>query len=142
MPLWHFHHEIQVMVPPLNYLFQQGVFFQRMYWITHSDKWLRKTMLPMAVIEENITEDIYQTAKLSINYSKVKTGMPSDVDGDLMKRCNAPTLVMAAEKDCLFPAKGVIKRAQEIIPNCTTYLIAGRGHMNNMTDKEKEMIRE
>ena len=113
-----------------------------MYWITHSDKWLRKTMLPMAVTEENITEDIYQTAKLSINYSKVKTGMPSDVDGDLMKRCNAPTLVMAAEKDCLFPAKGVIKRAQEIIPNCTTYLIAGRGHMNNMTDKEKEMIRE
>lgn len=118
------------------------IFPMIMYWITHSDKWLRKTMLPMAVTEENITEDIYQTAKLSINYSKVKTGMPSDVDGDLMKRCNAPALVMAAEKDCLFPAKGVIKRAQEIIPNCTTYLIAGRGHMNNMTDKEKEMIRE
>ena len=25
---------------------------------------------------------------------------------------------------------------------CTTYLIAGRGHMNNMTDEEKEMIRD
>ena len=56
--------------------------------------------------------------------------MPNDVDGDLMKKCSAPTLVMAAEKDCLFPGKGVIRRAKEIIPNCTTYLLEGRGHMN------------
>lgn len=47
-----------------------------MYWITHRDKWLRKCMLPMAVIEENITDDIYETAKMSIDFSKVKTGMP------------------------------------------------------------------
>ena len=113
-----------------------------MYWITHKDKWLRKTMLPMAIIEDNITDDIYQTAKLSITHAKIKTGMPSNVDGALMKQCKAPTLVMAAEKDCLFPGKGVIKRAKEIIPNCTTYLIKGRGHMNIMTDEEKEMIRE
>ena len=67
--------------------------------------------------------------------------MPSNVDGALMRKCKAPTLVMAAEKDCLFPAKGVLKRAREMIPNCTTYLIKGRGHMNFMTDEEKEMIR-
>ena len=113
-----------------------------MYWITHKDKWLRKTMLPMAIIEDNITDDIYQTAKLSITHAKIKTGMPSNVDVALMKKCKAPTLVMAAEKDCLFPGEGVIKRAKEIIPNCTTYLIKGRGHMNIMTDEEKEMIRE
>ena len=28
-----------------------------------------------------------------------------------------------------------------MIPNCTTYLIKERGHMNFMTDEEKEMIR-
>lgn len=50
-----------------------------MYWITHKDKWFVKTMLPIA-----ITEDLYQTAKLSITYSKVKTGMPSNVDGEKM----------------------------------------------------------
>ena len=33
----------------------------------------------MAIKEENITDDIYETAKLSINFSKVKTGMPSNV---------------------------------------------------------------
>lgn len=56
------------------------------------------------------------------------------------KKCKAPTLVMAAERDCLFPGKNVIKRAKEIIPNCTTYLIKNRGHMNILTDEEKKMI--
>lgn len=37
---------------------------------------------------------------------------------------------------------GVIKRAKEIIPNCTTYLLKGRGHMNIMTKAEKEIIRD
>ena len=71
----------------------------------------------------------------------VETGMPSNVSGKLMQRCKAPTLVMAAEKDCLFPGERLIRRAQEIIPNCTTYLIKGRGHLHYMTDEEKEMIR-
>lgn len=47
---------------------------------------------------------------------------------------------MAAEKDCLFPGKGVIERAGRIIPNCETYLLKGRGHMNFLTDEEKKMI--
>ncbi len=57
-----------------------------------------------------------------------------------MRNCTAPTLVMAAEKDCLFPGKDVIERAEKIIPNCRTYLLEGRGHMNFLTDDEKKMI--
>ena len=110
------------------------------YWVTGKDKWLKKCMLPMAINEDNITDDIYETAKLSIDYIKVKTGMPSDVDEELMKKCTSPTLVMAAEKDCLFPGKGVIERAKRIIPNCETYLLEGRGHMNFLTEDEKKMI--
>ncbi len=110
------------------------------YWITGKDKWLKKCMLPMAVTEDNISDDIYETAKLSIDYVKIKKGMPSNVDGQLMNKCQAPTLVMAAEKDCLFPGKGVIERSKKIIPNCTTYLLEGRGHMNFLTDEEKKMI--
>ncbi len=110
------------------------------YWITGKDKWLKKCMLPMAITEDNITDDIYETAKLSIDHIKVKTGMPSNVDGKMMRKCAAPTLIMAAEKDCLFPGKGVIERAQEIIPDCTAYLLKERGHMNFLTDDEKKMI--
>ena len=94
----------------------------------------------MAIKEDNITDDIYETAKLSIDHMRVKTGMPSNVDEKLMKKCNAPTLVMAAEKDCLFPGRGVIERAERIIPNCKTYLLEGRGHMDFLTEGEKKMI--
>ena len=110
------------------------------YWITGKDKWLKKCMLPMAITEDNITNDIYETAKMSIDNIKVKTGMPADVDEELMNKCKAPTLVMAAEKDCLFPGKGVIRRAERIIPNCRTYLLEGRGHMNSLTEDKKKMI--
>lgn len=110
------------------------------YWVTGKDKWLKKCMLPMAIKEDNITDDIYETAKLSIDHMRVKTGMPSNVDEKLMKKCNAPTLVMAAEKDCLFPGRGVIERAERIIPNCKTYLLEGRGHMDFLTEGEKKMI--
>lgn len=110
------------------------------YWITHENKWLKQCIIPMAVTEENITEDIYETAKLSINHAKIKTGMPSNVKPEDMRKCNAPTLIMAGENDCLFPAKGVIAQAEKIIPNCTTYLLEGRGHMNSLTAEEKQMI--
>lgn len=66
--------------------------------------------------------------------------MPSDVDDELIRECKAPTFVMAAEKDCLFPGKDVIERAERIIPSCKTYLLEGRGHMNALTDVEKKMI--
>lgn len=93
-------------------------------------------------LTEYQTDDIYEAAKLSINHSKVKTGMPSNVSEKDMKKCKAPTLVMAAEKDCLFPAKGVIPRAKRIIENCTTYLVEGRGHMSSLTEEEKQMFTE
>lgn len=113
-----------------------------MYWITHKDKWLKKCMLPMAVMEENITDDIYETAKLSIDYAKVKARMPSNVAQKDIKKCKAPVLVMAGEKDCLFPAKGVLPRAERIIENVTTYLLESRGHMSSLTEGEKQMITE
>lgn len=66
--------------------------------------------------------------------------MPSNVDEGLMKKCNAPALVMAAERDCLFPGKGVIERAKRVIPNCETYFWEGCGHMNFLSEDEKKMI--
>jgi pimeloyl-ACP methyl ester carboxylesterase len=111
-----------------------------MYWVTHKDKWLKKCMLPMAVTEDNISDDIYETAKLSIDYLKVKTGMPSNVHEHFIKKCKAPVLVIAAEKDCLFPGVGVIRRTEQIMNNCTTHLQKGKGHMNRLTSEEEQMI--
>ncbi len=113
-----------------------------MYWVTGDEKWLIKCILPMAIHEDNIDDDTFQTVKSSIDNVKIKSGMPSDVNPDDIKKCKAPTLVMAAEKDCLFPANLVIPQAESIISNCTTYLLEGRGHMSHLTLGEKEMIIE
>lgn len=50
--------------------------------------------------------------------------------------------VVAGEKDCLFPAKRVLLRAEQNIENVTTYLMVGRGHMSSLTESEKQMIIE
>lgn len=111
-----------------------------MYWITGDEKWLIKCILPMAITEDNIDDETFQTVKSSIDNVKIKAGMPSDVNPADIKKCKAPTLVMAAEKDCLFPADLVIPQAESIIANCTTYRLEGRGHMSSLTLSEKEMI--
>ena len=118
----------------------QMMFPMIMYWITGKDKWLKKTMMPMAITEDNISDDLYETAKLSIDHVRVKTAMPTNVSASKMRRCKAPTLVMGAEKDCLFPGRGVLRRAKKIILNCKTYLLRGRGHMHKPTEKEKKLI--
>lgn len=73
-----------------------------------------------------------------IDNVKIKTGMPSNVKADDMSKCLAPTFVLAGENDCLFPVKGVLLQAVKIIPNCTTYLLKNRGHMNKLTAEEKK----
>lgn len=111
-----------------------------LYWMTHEQKWLEACILPMAVTKENITSDIFETAKCSIDFAKIKAGMPSDVNPAEMQKCTAPTLVLAGEHDCLFPAARVLPQAEKMIPHCKTYLLKQRGHMNVLTDTEKKMI--
>ena len=111
-----------------------------MYSITKKDEWLKKTLMPLALREKDIPDDMFITAKTSIDNTKVKAAMPSDADEEMMKKCKAPALVMAAEKDRLFPGAGVIERAKMIIPNCTAYLLEGRTHINTLTDEEEKMI--
>jgi pimeloyl-ACP methyl ester carboxylesterase len=111
-----------------------------MYWITQKQKWLEKCIMPMAITKENIDMDIFETAKCSIDHAKIKAGMPSNVKGSDLIKCEAPTLVLAGENDCLFPAKRVIPRANKYIQHCTTYLLKTRGHINVLTKKEKQMI--
>ncbi len=110
------------------------------YSFTKDDRQIREAALLMALTPEVLDEDTLKTVKSSFTHVKTKVGMPSNVGKKKMKRCTAPTLVLAAEFDCLFPAKKVLKRAGNIIPNCTRYELSGRGHMHNLTVKEKEMI--
>lgn len=110
------------------------------YLRTGEDRYIRETALIMAIQEDVLDRDTLDTVKCSFDHVKTKVGMPTNVSAKRMARCTAPTLVMAGELDCLFPAQKVLKRAQRIIPNATIYELEGRGHMHLLTDEEKARI--
>lgn len=111
------------------------------YWITHKKYWFIKSILPMSMNEENISDDIIDTAKASIDFAKIKTGMPNDESDDNLKKYTNHVLVMAAEKDCLFPGAEVIAKVKRVWKQSDTYLLKNRGHINNLTREEKEILK-
>lgn len=111
-----------------------------MYWLTHKEKWFIKCILPMAITESNITGDILATARCSIDNAKIKSVMPQNESYKNLCKYQNPVLVMAAEKDCLFPAKGVLLKAKKVWTQSKIYLLKDRGHINELTNKEKKMI--
>lgn len=113
-----------------------------MYWLTHNEKWFIKCILPMAVDDTNITNDTLVTSRCSIDNSKIKSVMPQDESDDNLSKYHNPVLVMAAEKDCLFPAKNVLPKVQRVWKQSITYLLKDRGHLHKLTDSEKKMIIE
>lgn len=119
---------LKMMIPLLRYVRTKDV------------KYITETALFMSITKDILDSDTLDILKNSFEHVKTKVGMPSNVSSKLMKSCVAPTLIMASELDCLFPAKKVLSRAVRIIPNCDTYELKGRGHMHLLSDIEKNMI--
>ncbi|MBE7105463.1 alpha/beta hydrolase [Bacillus cereus] len=119
---------VKIMIPLLKYK------------LTKKEKYIKETALFMDIKEEILDKDTLDMVKDSFDHVKTKVGMPSNVSGKLMQQCKAPTLIMAGEKDCLFPAKKVLPRAKRIIPNNTAHMLKGCGHMHMMSEREKKMI--
>ncbi len=112
------------------------------YVLTKNEKWLKKAILPMSIDEKNIDADSYEMAKSAFEHAEIKVGMPSNVSSDDLRKCLAPTLLIAAEKDCLFPGQKVISRAKEMIPNLQTCLLKGQGHLCVLPDEIINMIKD
>lgn len=110
------------------------------YRTTHKEKYIIQTALYMALHNDVLDEDTLETIKDSFDNVKTKVGMPTNIDKKRLTEYNSPTLIVAGERDCLFPAKNVLPRAEKIFSNCTTYILKDRGHMHIMTEKEKSMI--
>ena len=94
----------------------------------------------MAVDEKNIDAATYEMVKSSFEHAAVKAGMPSNVKARDLRKCAAPTLLIAAELDCLFPGKKVIEKARGMLPNLTVYLLENQGHLHVLPDDVLTMI--
>lgn len=112
------------------------------YRITHKQKYLIKTALYMALHEEVLDEDTLAIVKDSFDHVKTKVGMPTNIDAQRVKAYSSDTLVIAGEKDCLFPARKVIPRAKAIFAHCKTHLLKDSGHMHILPPEVQAMIVE
>lgn len=110
------------------------------YRLTGKNEYLIRTCLHMSVSGDVLDEDTLDTVRDSFDNVKTKVGMPSNVSPRLMKRCKAPTLVIAAEKDCLFPARKVLPKAKRMLGGCKTMLLRDRGHLHILSKREKNFI--
>lgn len=110
------------------------------YCITKKENYLKQTALYMSVTEEVLDEDTLNSIKDSFDNVKTKVGMPSNISSKLIKKYKSPTLIIASEKDCLFPAKKVLSRAKKIIPNCEMRELKNCGHLHVLPKYEKNLI--
>lgn len=110
------------------------------YRITKKEKYLIKTALYMALHESVLDKDTLDIVRDSFDNVKTKVGMPTNVQPQRLSAYTSPTLVIAGEKDCLFPAKKVLPKAKEIIQNCKTYMLRDSGHMHILQEQERGMI--
>jgi pimeloyl-ACP methyl ester carboxylesterase len=127
-------------VSTFNLLMKMGIPMM-FYILTKKDHWLKKAVLPMAIDESNIDADTYEMVKASFEHVHVKAEMPSNVKTEQLEKCTAPTFIIAAEKDCMFPGRKVIERAEKILPNVKSHLLMNQGHMIKLSVDDMNMIK-
>ena len=101
-----------------------------------------KTALYMALQEEVLDEDTIEILKDSFDHVKIKAAMPTNIEKKRLSNYCSPTLIIASEKDCLFPARKVLYRARKIISDCQTVELKASGHMHILPQTEKKRIVE
>lgn len=110
------------------------------YCLTKNKKYLIRTALYMALHDNVLDEDTLDIVKDSFDNVKTKVGMPTNIETKKLAGYNSPTLVVASEKDCLFPAKKVLPRAKRIFSNCSIYELKDSGHMHVLPQSVKQII--
>lgn len=110
------------------------------YYLTKDEKYVKETAMYMALSEKVLTKDLMAVIKNTLDHVKIHPAMPTNVEGARAHKCKAPTLVMASEYDCLFPAKRSLPKAKKVIPDCKIHMLKGRGHICVLRKREKQII--
>ena len=93
-----------------------------------------RTVLPLV---DHLDDELVEMSLLTISNLKVASRMPHPMKKKELLEFKAPTIVIAAENDILFPGKPVIKRAKKILPNLfNTKLLRDKPHAFYTASKE------
>jgi len=112
------------------------------YIKTKDEEWLKKVLLPMAIDENRIDKTDIEMLKYSVEHVGMNTRFPSIAKAKDLQRFNAPTFIIVAEYDRMFPSKKILAKAQKMIPNLKTHILKGQGQMFSLSDGDITMIKE
>lgn len=87
-----------------------------LYRLFPSPARLKRILLPMFQ-DEPIENELIEITEAVFRLIHIESEMPRNVRTDELEHFKAPTLIIAAENDALFPADAVVKRAHEVFPN-------------------------
>lgn len=97
-----------------------------MFQLTQKRAWLVRSLSAMY---PDPAENIVEVTGAVYKHLKLEAEMPRAIRPGELKDFQAPTLVLAAENDVLFPPSAVIRRAREGIPNLVAAeVIEGSSH--------------
>ncbi len=103
-----------VSIPVRTTLYMLG--WLGLYRLAPTRSRLKRLMWPMFK-DEPIDKELIEITEAVFRNVHIESEMPRNVRGKELTRFKAPTLVIAAEKDGLFPADKVVKRARKVFPN-------------------------
>ncbi|MHB0871639.1 MAG: alpha/beta fold hydrolase [Chloroflexota bacterium] len=133
--------------PPILPVVFRIVIPMALYRLFPSRSGLMNAILPMFTEGERIDDIADEVSKGAFDHVKVEPQMPRIATAEDLAGFDAPTLVLAAERDIFFLGRAVLARARRIFPNLVAgELLAGSGHypfhatMRRMNDRIREFL--
>ena len=103
-----------VSVPIFSMIFKIGIPYLLYRWFPSQKRLVRAVRW---MFTEEPDENTLQIISSLFLHVEVETEMPHPATREELQQFKAPTLVIAAEKDVMFPADKVLPRAKQIIPD-------------------------
>jgi pimeloyl-ACP methyl ester carboxylesterase len=117
--------------------------FMMCHFFIKKDSRLKKAILSMAGDGKNIDNATLEMFKYSYEHVAINNNVKSTIfKAENLRRYTAPTLVMVAEHDRMFPGDKTLAKAGEVIPNLKTHLLKGQGQIFVLSDDDIAMIKE
>ena len=106
-----------------------------LYRLSPSPGRLKRILWPMFK-DQPIGEDVLEITDAVFRLVDIEPEMPRNVRREELANFRAPTLVIAAENDGLFPAQAVVRRAHRLFPHLVSAeVIAGATHYMSPRDQ-------
>lgn len=103
-----------------------------MYLLSPSRERLHRAVQWMG---SDVEEDVLELIEAVFQHVRVQAEMPRPATKAELKDLIAPTMVIAAEKDVMFPGRAVVERSREIFPNLAmAECLPGTCHYPTKTD--------